>query len=132
MPEHRIRLRGAWDRIEGPTDPPRRLDLPVRWSPIDRVQPFTLRRAFGRPPVDPSRESVILELLDVPGLVAVRLNGALLVGSDGLTDSVRLEIGARLLARNVVELDVAAGPGWASVANRSWGAVALVISDRPA
>ena len=128
--EHRIRLRGAWDRVDEPTEPPRRVDLPTRWDPLDGCRPFTLRRMFGRPAVEPSRQAVTLELVDVPGLLAVRLNGAPLVGSGGLAGPIRVDVGGRLLPRNVLELDVATITPAGAADGATWGAIALVIAER--
>src|SRR4051812_16595159 len=105
MTEHRIRLRAAWDRIDPVAEAARRVDLPASWGPPDAAGPFRLRRAFGRPRVDPGG-AILLELADVPGLVAARLNGRPLDLGPGAGGAFRVEVGDRLDRRNELELDV--------------------------
>jgi hypothetical protein len=130
MSEHFLRFRAAWDCYvrEGDAEVLRRVDLPTDW-PAGLASPFRLRRRFGRPPVDLSAESIRLEMLGVPGLVAARLNGRDLAGPGlgGVDWSVPLI--DPLPPRNVLDLEVdfrgLPGPP------RSWGAIALAISSRP-
>ena len=122
MTEHRIRLRAAWDRLDPGVEGSRRVDLPATWTPGDSPESFRLRRAFGRPRVGPGG-AILLELADVPGLVAARLNGGPLDIGPEVGGVIRVDVGDRLDTRNVVELDVdlaGVGPG-------PWGSVALVV-----
>jgi hypothetical protein len=131
MDEHRIRLRAAWVLDPGP-DPgegrPRRVDLPIAWHE-DAGPRARLRRGFGRPRLDPDRESARLELAEVPGLLAVRINGAD-AGPIGGAGPLSVPLPDPLPARNVVELEVdLAGLGPAARA-RAWGQVAVVVGPR--
>ena len=131
MPDHRIRLRGAWDRLE-PSDPAAttRVDLPTVWTVADDTGPVRLSRRFGRPRFDSTTEAVELELVDVPGLRAVRLNGRTLGEGRLAADSPRrFPVGAALLARNVLELDVVLDGS--TPLGTAWGTIALVIVRRP-
>ena len=129
MPEHRIRLRGAWDwhGIEGEAEFARRADLPADW-PDDLAGPLRLLRRFSRPPLDPGREAARLELANVPGLVAVRLNGVDLGPVPAGDRDWIIPLGDGLLPRNslVLEVDLPPGPE----ARRGWGSIALVISAK--
>ncbi len=127
MPEHQIRLRVAWDRLDDSDDPPRRVDLPTVWTVwtvSDPARPFRLLRKFGRPTFDPGAVAVALELLDVPGLVAVRLNGQSLEVKD------RIAVDGILQARNLLELDVDLSEAGRIEPGSAWGSIALVIADR--
>jgi hypothetical protein len=130
MPEHFIRLRGAWDFIvmEGDAEVVRRVDLPTDW-PIGLDSPFRLQRRFGRPPMDLSTVSVRLEMLGVPGLVAARLNGRELAGPDLGGSDWSVPLIDPLPSRNVLVLEVDFGS--LPEPPRSWGAIALVISPVP-
>lgn len=126
MPDHLIRLRAAWDRIDtSAPDSPIRVDLPTIWSADDGATPIRLSRRFGLPRFDPSREAMALELVDVPGLVAIRLNGQPL----RLESAPRVPLGDLLLARNTLELDVDLTGVDRGV---PWGTIALVIEGRSA
>ena len=131
MAEHSIRLARAWELRGNPPDaaPPRRVDLPARWSSVGAEGPVRLLRRFGRPAVDPAEHAVALELADVPGLGAVRLNGRVVgAGLPGAAGPTRIALGDGLEPRNTLELDVdlnAAAPG------SPWGMIALVIGPRP-
>jgi hypothetical protein len=130
MSEHFIRFRVAWDCHfrDGDVEVVRRVDLPTDW-PAGPSSPFRLERRFGRPPMDPSAESIRLEMLRVPGLVAARLNGRELAGPDLPGDDWSVPLTDPLSPRNllVLEVDFRSLPG----PPKSWGAVALVISGRP-
>jgi hypothetical protein len=130
MPDHIIRLRVAWDYYirEGDLEVVRRVDLPTDW-PAGPSPTFRLERRFGRPPMDPSAGSIRLEMLRVPGLVAARLNGRELAGPDHAGDDWSVPLGEPLSPRNllVLEVDFRGLPG----PPKSWGAVSLVIADRP-
>ena len=124
MPEHRIRLRVAWDRVEiDEVDaPPRRVDLPTTWTLDDLARPFRMIRKFGRPLLDPGGQGVHIELVDVPGLLAVRLNGY------GLGAEARIEVGGMLQDRNSMELDVDLSGVSVIDPDLLWGSIALVIA----
>lgn len=129
MPEHRIRFRGAWDWHvrEGEVEFARRVTLPADW-PVDVASPFRLVRRFGRPPFDPAVETVRLELIAVPGLVAARLNGRGLGGPPEGAVVWSVPLDEPLLPRNVLvlEVDLGAFRDWPG----GWGAIALVIAPR--
>ncbi len=128
MPEHRIRIRGAWDRASSRDNRPGRVDLPHVWAEADASSPFYLTRKFGSPRFNRASETIALELADVPGLRAVRLNGRRLEAGPG--EIARIELGSILLDRNLLELDVdLAGLSRAEIGS-PWGQIALVISGR--
>lgn len=133
MSEHRIRLRGAWDWHvapgEGEAEVARRVTLPTAWPPGE-ASPFLLLRGFGRPPLDPDRESVRLELLDVPGLVSVRINGREVARPPRGSVAWTVAIDGPLLPRNALVLEVDLGGVASSDLASAWGSVALVISPR--
>ena len=118
MPEHLIRLRGAWDWTA--PDGPRRVDLPATW-PAGLAGPLVLARRFQRPRIDPDREALALRLEAVPGLLRVRLNGVEIGGPA----AGEIPLGD-LPARNLLELE--ADP--AGLGAGPWGAIALVIRAR--
>jgi hypothetical protein len=130
MAEHFIRFRGAWDCTigEGDAEVVRRVDLPTDW-PTGMASTFRLQRRFGRPPLDPSAESVRLEMIGVPGLVVARLNDRELAGPDLGGSDWSVPLTDPLPPRNllVLEVDFGSLPG----PPKSWGAIALVISPRP-
>ena len=127
MTDHQIRLRGAWDRLDDLNAPARRVDLPTVWSVADSARPFRLVRKFGRPPFDPNTQAIRLELVDVPGLLAVRLNGRTLPVKDNPT---RIELGGELSSRNLLELDVDLSGREKRDEGSPWGTIALVIAAR--
>jgi hypothetical protein len=122
MPEHAIQLRKAW--LERPRlSHPRRLDLPLP-SPPDRILHIT--RAFGRPPIDPARETLSLRLQDIPGLSAVLLNAQVLWQgpADANTNTLNLALPPDLPARNLLELQITP---CSQHATTPWGRIALVV-----
>ena len=141
MPDHLIRLRGAWELIdadahaevaaEAAGDLPARLTLPVAW-PAGSARRLRLVRKFGRPAHDPAHESLLLALDRVPGLRGIWLNGLRLTIPDPA--SGRLEIPVdRLSERNELVLDVEppAHPPGDSSPPALWGEIALVIRHEP-
>lgn len=126
MREHWIQLRGGWERHDPSARPGRvqRVSLPIEWPPGPPGRVRLIRR-FGCPPIDPARESLVLRLENVPGLVAVRFNDRPV--------EPPAEAGATLcldpvLSRNELVLEVdpdlaARGGGTAG----AWGRVALVV-----
>jgi hypothetical protein len=136
VPDHLIRLRGAWELIEADAAAevsgalPVRLSLPVAW-PGGSARRLRLVRKFGRPAHDPAQESLLLTLNRVPGLRGVWLNGLRLTVPDPIP--VRLEIPIdRLSERNELVLDVEPPhpPGDSGPSSR-WGEIALVIRREP-
>ena len=114
MPEHRIRLRGGWEchyRDGDDEDAPeahRRVDLPAA-SSAEFPARFRLTRQFGRPPVDPRSESVTLEMRNVDGLKAARLNGRPIAPTQSEDRAWSVDLAEPLLPRNglVLEIDLA-------------------------
>lgn len=131
MPEHEIRLRAAWEG-EFVDVPVRRVDLPTVWSP-GLSAPFVLRRAFRPPRYDPAAETLLLRLLDVPGLDEIRLGAALTLEPGEILDrEIEIELPATLPDRCVLELRVdpsrwATPPAYSDAA---WGRVSLLIRPR--
>lgn len=129
MPEHRIRLRGAW--VWAATDqagpPTRRIDLPL--TALGDLPPrFRLARKFGRPPFDPASQSLRLELADVPGLVAVALNGESLPRSSSAEGDWSIPLDDPLPPRNTLTLDVDLGS--VAALEGPWGSIALVVEAK--
>jgi hypothetical protein len=133
-PDHAIRLRGGWERHdpsgEGWSDHACRLALPLAWAAADPPR-VRLVRHFQAPPIDPLRETLGLQLDDVPGLTAVELNGQCLARPDPATRSLWLPLPVPLPSRNRLVLDVAT-PGHEidSATKCLWGQVALVVRPR--
>jgi hypothetical protein len=131
MSEHRIRLRGAWELLArgGGYASLSRLSLPARW-PDELAGPIRLIRRFGMPPIDPATEAISLELLGVPGLGRIDLNGVELpLAPPGSVDWVVRPVGP-LLARNTLTLDVELDPSNRPEKAEGWGTIALVITPR--
>jgi hypothetical protein len=131
MPEHRIRLRGGWEcqycegvATEGP-EVIRRVNLPLE-STYVFPRRFRLTRQFGRPPLDNRREAVHLDLRNVAGLIAARINGnpVAFVWADDRDASIN--VADPLLPRNglALEFDM---DGARHDENRPWGEIALVV-----
>jgi len=127
MPEHRIRFRGAWDwhGPDGEAEVARRVTLPADW-PADLAGPFRLLRRFGRPPFDPAAETARLDLANVPGLVAARLNGRDLGEIPPGAIDWSFPLADALLPRNALVLEVELPPGVEG--RRGWGSIALVVA----
>ena len=119
MPEHLIRLRGAWDWADPAGT--RRLDLPTTWPP-GLAGPLVLSRRFRRPRIDPDRESLAIRLADVPGLIVARLNGDEIARPDSGASTLEVAPGP-LPDGNLLTLEV--DP--AGVGEGPWGSIALVI-----
>lgn len=116
MPEHPIHLRRAWDSPLG------RIDLPANW--IGRRVPGRLTRKFNAPPIDPSRERVVLVLEGMPGLRRAALNGRDL--GPPPDDGAAWEVPADGLSPSGNVLDLELEPDEAGSAS-GWGRVALVV-----
>jgi hypothetical protein len=136
MPEHLIRLRGGWHRLD-PTDDSdawvpltqagRRVTLPWTW-PGEPAGTVRLARSFGPPPFDPESEALSLRFAGVEGLRSARLNGREIVrGTSGKT-AHEIPLSDSLPRRNLLVLDVDP-PGIGQV-REDWGAIALVIGPR--
>jgi len=126
VPEHRIRLRGAWelhdlDEGDGPATP---LTLPVAWGSQDFPRRLRLVRKFGRPRA--SRVRLVLE--DVQGLRSAALNGRPLALESSSSGRFDVEL-PPLDERNVLALEVVVGsPGGPEA---PWGRIALAIDEGP-
>jgi hypothetical protein len=127
--EHRIRLRGGWECCATGTLRPirERLSLPVRWSPHGPKR-LRLTRHFGRPPLDPARQELVLDLDQVAGISSVVLNGQSVACVS--PERSRFEIpldGA--LERNtlVLEIETPEAAGEPAGMTPEWGFIALVI-----
>jgi hypothetical protein len=130
MPEHRIRLRGPWissAEAGTPTDPSR-ISLPIAAWPDSIAPKIRLSRHFGRPRIDPTSQSLRIELRQTAGVTAAWLNGQrITIEDDGGFHALR-GIGP-LLERNELALEV--DTAVAREATTPWGEVALVIVDEP-
>jgi hypothetical protein len=127
MPEHRIRFRGGWEveTLEG-LETPNRVILPVHW-PVEFSGRVGFRRRFGRPRSRFPGETYRLELLQVPGLIELTLNGTELhpFQQQGLDLVYALE--DPLLDRNILELAVDLDQVLPSSLTEGWGMISLVI-----
>jgi hypothetical protein len=126
--EHRIRLRGGWELIEvrGAARSVSRIELPLR-SSREFSGRLSLRRRFGRPPMEEGGADVRLRLDQVPGLLCARLNGLELgPGSSGAPPH-ELPL-PDLLPRNELVLELVG-----TTLAEGWGEVSLVFrtADRP-
>lgn len=128
MQEHQIRLRGGWEWHDPSNrrSRPRAVTLPFDW-PAGQASPVRLVRKFGSPPLDPSRESLVLNLERVPGLVAVRFNDRPVPLPDPESSGLSVPLD-QPRGQNELVLDV--DPVRAASALRpgsQWGHIALVI-----
>ncbi|CAN5889553.1 hypothetical protein BH23PLA1_BH23PLA1_25890 [soil metagenome] len=130
MPEHLIRLRGAWQchSLNDPDAPPRRLDLPTSWLdfPSGRLR---LTRRFQGPAIDLDWERIVLRLADVPGLLSVRLNDREItpVARSFGSEVVDLAIKVAPRASHLLALEVDLG----GAGVERWGSIALVVLSEP-
>jgi len=127
--EHRIRLRGGWAcRAAGsPECEDRRLDLPVRWG-SDQPRRLVLTRRFGRPPLDPGRQVLLIQMDQVEGIDSFVLNGQPIAPIATAACRYELEV-PNLAERNVLVLEIElpeAGPDPAA-RRGEWGLIALVV-----
>lgn len=127
--EHLIRLRGPWScrtRLDD-TEAEARIDLPTPISP-SMGSTIRLARSFGRPPIDPERESLALRFEAVEGLREVRLNGRILSRPAAGIDALELTIDEPLPPRNLLEMDVDPPcEPLRSNGSEPWGCIALVV-----
>jgi hypothetical protein len=87
-----------------------------------------LTRRFGRPSGEVSAFSIVLELLCVPGLRSLRLNGIDLAIDDFPGDG---SFEVLLADRNTLELEVDVNQAIASPPETGWGSIALVLASGP-
>jgi hypothetical protein len=138
MPEHLIRLRGGWLRVDpdAPHDAPesgQRVTLPFNQAdtPSGRVR---LIRSFGPQPFDPGRGTLPVRFARVSGLVSARLNGPTIARPPAGTSTLEIPLAGPLPRRNLLVLDAdfdkALTPPSPEPTLETWGEVALVISPR--
>ena len=136
MDEHRIRLRGGWvcQSALAEQGPPERITLPIRWDPANPRR-LRLSRRFGRPPFDPERQSVLLELDEARGIHSLLLNGKALATISPAKSYYLLPL-AEIAERNTLIIGVETGQSCAALAEVSpdWGQIAILIRpiDHPA
>jgi hypothetical protein len=127
--EHRIRLRGGWvcQSTSSATEPPNRITLPIRWDP-DNPRRLRLSRQFGRPQIDPERQSLLLELSEASGIHSLLLNGKALTAFDPAKSYYLIPL-AEIDERNTLVLEVETGESHAGAAedNPDWGEIAILI-----
>ncbi len=105
--------------------PVERITLPMHW-PAGHDSKARLTRRFGRPGSEIVVASYRLELLRVPGLSSLSLNGREIEIREVQEDNLVVDLVEPLLDRNILELEVEVGPE-ASTGDDGWGAIALVI-----
>jgi hypothetical protein len=131
MSEHRIRLRGGWEcREVGPTaSKVERIELPLHLS-ADVAGRLRLTRRFGRPPLEPGRQRLILEMDQVAGTRSITLNGEPIAAVSPETAQYAIEL-TKLAERNVLVLEIDTPSPGASPAGSGehWGVIALVIQE---
>jgi hypothetical protein len=130
MADHRIRLRGAWDRIIRLADREvsTSVNLPIDW-PLEPAVPFRLERGFGRPPLDPLSESLSLEFLGVPGLVAARIDDRPLDLTPGGVADWLVPLTWPLRPRNRLVLEIDPGLAQSEFQRAGWGKISLLIAS---
>jgi hypothetical protein len=134
MPEHLIRLRGGWLRLDPQAIPEapaagsaRRVTLPMTW-PIVPTGRARLARWFGLPTFDPVHEILALRLAHVGGLIAVQFNGREIARPSPGTTALEIPLNDPLPRRNLLVLDV--DQTEARPESDPWGIVALIIAPR--
>jgi hypothetical protein len=142
MPEHQIRLRRGWRWLKDVSPPGaiaaesgHEIALPATWPERAGAEArVRLVRLFTAPSIDPLRETLLLRLSAVAGLVSVQLNGQELARPAPGTTDVELPLRDPLPRRNRLVLDIlppGAGP-FGGGAPEAWGSIALVIRDAAA
>jgi hypothetical protein len=129
MPEHVIRLRGAWEWTDlDDSDPrPMRIALPTYFD-FTTARRVRLSRRFGRPPMKDPAEELWLRLERVTGLDSMTINGATIALQASLPDP--LEIALReLMERNLLVLEVSlpSRESPTSQFDSRWGEIALIV-----
>lgn len=137
MPEHKIRLRAAWeaDFADNANTVTSRLDLPIIWPDQARF-PIRLRRAFNAPRYDTNREALFLSLQNCSGISLLWIDGSLLQQlTSELANPIEIELPSLSPARHVLELELALDTLdqslLASPNAQPWGEISLVFRDRP-
>ncbi len=129
MAEHRIRLRGAWECRPGScsTEPPERINLPIRWDPRNPRR-LRLSRRFGRPPADFRREHLLLELDQARGIHSLCLNGTTLPAISPAKSYYLIPL-PEIEERNILVLEIETGEAWQGVGERDsdWGHIAILV-----
>jgi hypothetical protein len=126
--EHRIRLRGGWVcQSASATEPPDRITLPIRWGP-DNPRRLRLSRQFGRPQIDPERQSLLLELSEARGIHSLLLNGKAVTAIAPAKSYYLIPL-AEIDERNTLVLEVETGESNAAGAEAGpdWGQIAILI-----
>ncbi len=127
MADHRIRLRGAWERHDPDAKTGRRVSLPLEREHAGAGH-VRLIRPFNRPPLDPERERLLLEMEGIAGLVSVRLNQQEIARPEPGTEELTLTLDQPLPMRNVLSLEVEfRDERDARLEHSRWGTIALVI-----
>ena len=127
MNDHRIRLRGGWEcQRDGPGREAEgdRITLPVRWG-ASHPGRLRLSRRFGRPPIDPTRQLLLLELDRARGMQSLSLNGKALTDVSPEKSYYLIPL-AEIEERNELVLEVETGDA-PDDAETDWGHFALVI-----
>ena len=128
MNDHRIRLRGGWEcQSAGPGQEGDRITLPIRWGTNQRGR-VRLSRRFGRPPIDPTRQLLLLELDRARGIQSLLLNGKALTAISPQKSYYLIPL-AEIEERNLLALEVETGEAAndGNHAEQDWGHFALVI-----
>lgn len=126
---HVIRLRGGWTTLDANREV---LTLPIVDPLPNRSDSLLqIQRKFGKPSLKPNQESLRLVVENVPGLVALRLNGQDLVHDLDPLQQQQFRFPGPFHDRNTLEL-VADLRSWLDNPFREpWGVVALeIILDR--
>jgi hypothetical protein len=126
--DHRIRLRGGWEcQSAGPAQEGDRITLPVRWGASHPAR-LRLSRRFGRPPIDTTRQLLLLELDRARGIQSLLLNGKALTAISPQKSYYLIPL-AEIEERNLLAIEVETGEAAndSTDAEQDWGHFALVI-----
>lgn len=141
MPEHAIRLRGAWQYrfLTDPEAPPQRVDLPTHWA-NEIAGPLLLTRRFQGPAIDTTNERISLRFARVSGLRSIQLNdqditpSRLPSASEAFDLPVDLTPNSSHVLALVVDRQDHRAPQGSSPETESdpeaWGIIALLIQPR--
>ncbi len=131
MTDHRIRLRRGWELLDpGQTPAPGSLTLPLTEFPDWPATPHRLGRWFNTPPLDPTRETLWLQLAAVRGLRSIRLNDHEVAMSPFSEEPLLVPLGEHLQNRNQLVLDVDLDSATRPPPGFFWGDIALLIRQR--
>jgi hypothetical protein len=128
MSDHQIKFRGGWEVDFGDGKVATRLTLPTSW-PTGLHGSIRLVRRFGRPPVREIGETYRIELLCVPGLISVKLNGRELM-DDAMATNPIFPLPEPLLDRNILELELDLAAANRISPAEEWGAISLRIIEK--